>query len=383
MSLKSKLSRSELTIGSWVTLGHPSIAEIMAAAGFDWLVLDMEHSVLELSEVQSIIQVLDGKQCPAIVRLTSNHPDQIKRVMDAGATGVMVPMIKSAADARAAVDGVYYPPRGQRGVGLARAQGYGASFQAYRQWLEDNAVIVVMIEHVDAVKAIDDILAVPGIDAYIIGPYDLSGSMGRPGDFNHPDVQAAIAQVLQAGQRAQKPGGIHVIEPDPEALQQRIQAGFNFLGYGLDIRILDSICRNHLQSIRATLENIMKKFVISTSSFDLDNNPAIQRLLQNGFQAITNPHRRKLTEDEIIELLSMAQVVGLIAGIEPLTERVFQSASPLKVISRCGAGMDSVDLAAAQETWHCGAEHAGSPRASGCRADDGIHTDSPAPNQPN
>ncbi len=254
MSLKSRLSRSELTIGSWVTLGHPSIAEIMAAAGFDWLVLDMEHSVLELSEVQSIIQVLDAKQCPAIVRLTSNHPDQIKRVMDAGATGVMVPMIKSAAEAKAAVDGVYYPPRGQRGVGLARAQGYGNSFQAYRQWLGENAVIVVMIEHVDAVKAIDSILAVPGIDAYIIGPYDLSGSMGRPGDLNHPDVQAAIAQVLEAGRRANKPGGIHVIEPDLEALQQRIQAGFNFLGYGLDIRILDSICRTHLQSIRATLK---------------------------------------------------------------------------------------------------------------------------------
>ncbi|MDP3280290.1 MAG: aldolase/citrate lyase family protein, partial [Nitrosomonas sp.] len=142
----------------------------------------------------------------------------------------------------------------QRGVGLARAQGYGNSFQAYRQWLDENAVIVVMIEHVDAVKAIDSILAVPGIDAYIIGPYDLSGSMGRPGDLNHPDVQAAIAQVLEAGRRANKPGGIHVIEPDPEALQQRIQAGFNFLGYGLDIRILDSICRTHLQSIRATLK---------------------------------------------------------------------------------------------------------------------------------
>lgn len=254
MALKSRLNRSELTIGSWVTLGHPSIAEIMASAGFDWLVLDMEHSVLELSEVQAIIQVLDAKQCPAIVRLTSNHPDQIKRVMDAGATGVMVPMIKSAADAKAAVDGVYYPPRGQRGVGLARAQGYGSSFQAYRQWLEENAVIVVMIEHVDAVKAIDEILAVPGIDAYIIGPYDLSGSMGRPGDLNHPDVQAAIAHVLEAGRRAGKPGGIHVIEPDPQALQQRIAAGFNFLGYALDIRILDSICRTHLHSIRATLK---------------------------------------------------------------------------------------------------------------------------------
>ena len=254
MQLKLRLSRSELTVGSWVTLGHPSIAEIMAAAGFDWLVLDMEHSVLELSEVQAIIQVLDGKQCPAIVRLTSNHPDQIKRVMDAGATGVMIPMIKSAADAEAAVNSVYYPPRGQRGVGLARAQGYGASFPAYRQWLEENAVIVVMIEHIDAVRAIDNILSVPGVDAYIIGPYDLSGSMGRPGDLNHPDVQAAIAQVLEAGRRAHKPGGIHVIEPDLQALQQRIQAGFNFLGYGLDIRILDSICRTHLQSIRATLK---------------------------------------------------------------------------------------------------------------------------------
>ena len=137
MSLKSKLSQSELTIGSWVTLGHTSIAEIMASAGFDWLVLDMEHSVLELNEIQTIIQVLDSRQCPAIVRLTSNHPDQIKRVMDAGATGVMVPMIKSAADAKAAINGVYYPPRGQRGVGLARAQGYGASFPVYQQWLEN------------------------------------------------------------------------------------------------------------------------------------------------------------------------------------------------------------------------------------------------------
>jgi 2-dehydro-3-deoxyglucarate aldolase len=253
MQLKSRLSKGDLTIGSWITLGHPSIAEIMAAAGFDWLVLDMEHSVLELSEIQTLIQVLDGKQCPSIVRLTSNHPDQIKRVMDAGATGVMVPMVKSAEDARAAVQSVYYPPRGQRGVGLARAQGYGSSFQKYRSWLEENAVIVAMIEHVDAVNSIDEILAVDGIDAYIIGPYDLSGSMGRPGDLDHPDVQSAIARVLEAGHRSGKPGGIHVIEPNQDELQRRIAAGFNFLGYGLDIRILDSVCRSHMKSIRERL----------------------------------------------------------------------------------------------------------------------------------
>lgn len=251
MQLKSRLAKCELTIGSWVTLGHPSVAEIMAAAGFDWLVLDTEHSVLELDQVQMLIQVLDGKQCPAIVRLTSNHPDQIKRVMDAGATGIMVPMVKSAADAKAAVQAVYYPPRGQRGVGLARAQGYGSRFQEYRRWLDENAVIVIMIEHIDAVNAIDEILTVPGIDAYIIGPYDLSGSMGRPGDLNHPDVQSAIGKILAAGRRLGKAGGIHVVEPDRQQIKERIEAGFTFLGYGLDIRILDSVCRNHLQDIRA------------------------------------------------------------------------------------------------------------------------------------
>ena len=250
MSLKTRLASQELTIGSWITLGHPSIAEIMAKAGFDWLVLDTEHSVLELSEVQAIIQVLDGQKCPSIVRLTSNHPDQIKRVMDAGASGIMVPMIKSAEDARAAVNAVYYPPEGTRGVGLARAQGYGSTFQAYRQWLHDNAVIIAMIEHIQAIENIDAILSTPGIDAYIIGPYDLSGSMGRPGELEHPDVQAAIRQILQAGIRHHKAGGVHVIEPDPAMLQQRIGQGFTFLGYSLDIRMLDSLCRNHLNIIR-------------------------------------------------------------------------------------------------------------------------------------
>ena len=253
MQLKSKLAQSEITIGSWITLGHPSIAEIMATAGFDWLVLDMEHSVLELSEIQMLIQVLDMQKCPAIVRLTSNHPDQIKRVMDAGANGIMVPMIKSAADAESAVQSVYYPPRGKRGVGLARAQGYGAEFQQYRDWLEKNAVIVAMIEHIDAVNAIDSILSVDGIDAYIIGPYDLSGSMGHIGELNHPEVASAIEKVLEAGKRLGKPGGIHVVEPDQEQLRQRIAAGFSFIGYGLDIRILDTLCRNHIQNIKADL----------------------------------------------------------------------------------------------------------------------------------
>lgn len=249
-TLKQRLQAGDLTIGSWLTLGHTAIAEIMAAAGFDWLVLDMEHSVLTLDEVQQMLQTLDAHHCPGIVRLTSNDANQIKRVADAGATGIMVPQVNSAAQAQAAVDALYYPPRGRRGVGLARAQAYGAGFAAYREWLQDNAVVVVMIEHIDAVAVIDEILAVSGVDAFIVGPYDLSGSLGCPGVFDDPRFSAALEQIRQAGVRADKPGGIHVVEPDLQQLREAIDSGFRFLGYALDIRILDSICRAHLAEIR-------------------------------------------------------------------------------------------------------------------------------------
>jgi len=249
-ALKQRLANNELTIGSWVTLGHPSIAEIMAAAGFDWLVIDAEHSAMELSDIQVLIQAMDTHYCPAIVRVTSNDENQIKRVMDAGATGVMVPMVNSAADAEAAVRHTYYPPRGTRGVGLARAQAYGAGFKDYLNWLENHAVVVVMIEHKDAVANIDEILGVPGVDAFIIGPYDLSASMGMPGEITHPDVQKAIARVCEAGIAHNKTGGMHVVEPDLEALYRLIDTGYRFMGYGLDIRILDSLCRRDLSEIR-------------------------------------------------------------------------------------------------------------------------------------
>ena len=253
-SLKGRLANNELTVGSWVTLGHPSIAEIMAGAGFDWLVIDAEHSVIELSDIQTLILAMDAHDCPAIVRVTSNDANQIKRVMDAGATGVMVPFVNNAADAEAAVRHTYYPPTGTRGVGLARAQGYGASFKSYLDWLSSSAVVIVMIEHSDAVENIDEILAVPGVDAFIIGPYDLSASMGMPGEITHPDVLKAIERAREAGLAHGKPGGVHVVEPDLDELYRQIDSGYRFLGYGLDIRVLDSLCRRDLAEIRNRYE---------------------------------------------------------------------------------------------------------------------------------
>jgi 2-dehydro-3-deoxyglucarate aldolase len=251
--LKQKLINNQITIGSWITLGHSAIAEIMARAGFDWLVIDMEHSVIELREAQEMIQAIDGEGVPTIVRLTSNDINLIKRVMDAGAHGIMVPNINSREGAERAVAAAYYPPRGNRGVGLARAQGYGASFQDYRKWLDENAVVIVMIEHIDGVKVVDEILAVDGVDGYMIGPYDLSSSLCMPGNFENPLVVGAIKRIREAGEKAGKPGGIHVVDPDLKAVEQRINEGFSFIGYGMDVRILDAISRDHLSKIKDLL----------------------------------------------------------------------------------------------------------------------------------
>ena len=129
MFLKRKLSQNEITIGSWITLAHPAIAEIMACAGFDWLVVDLEHSVITIKEAEELIRVINLCGVVPLVRLSINDSVQIKRVMDAGAHGIIVPMVNNRAEADTAVAAVYYPPKGTRGVGLARAQGYCTAFQ--------------------------------------------------------------------------------------------------------------------------------------------------------------------------------------------------------------------------------------------------------------
>lgn len=250
LTLKQKLAENRLTIGSWITLAHPAIAEIMARAGFDWLTIDLEHSVITIREAEELIRVIALHGVPPLVRLTSNDANQIKRVMDAGAHGVIVPMVNSAADAERAVAAVYYPPQGTRGVGLARAQGYGTAFADYRDWLDREAVVIIQVEHIDAVENLEAILSTPGVDGFIIGPYDLSASMGIPGQFDDPRLAAAIERVRTAGQTLGKPGGLHVVEPATDQLRTHIARGFRFLAYSLDTRMLDTACRGGLAECR-------------------------------------------------------------------------------------------------------------------------------------
>ncbi len=241
--LKEKLRQKKVTLGSWITLAHSSIAEIMASAGYDWLVVDLEHTTISIEQAGELIRVIDLCGVAPLVRLTSNHPDQIKRVMDAGAHGIVVPMVNSVDDARKAVAATRYAPQGVRGVGLARAQKFGAGFSDYLQWQKDGPVVIVQIEHKDALDHLEAIFSVPGVDGFIIGPYDLSCSMGMPGEFDRAEFKAAMNQILATGLRMNFPAGLHIVEPDLVRLRHVIAEGYRFIAYSVDIRMLDVAAR--------------------------------------------------------------------------------------------------------------------------------------------
>ena len=251
--LKEKLRSRGVTLGSWITLGNTAIAEIMAKANFDWLVVDLEHSVISIEVAGELIRTIDLCGVAPLVRLTSNDPDQIKRVMDAGAHGIVVPMVNTPEEAALAVAATRYAPAGSRGVGLARAQGYGVNFNDYLQWQNDGPVVIVQIEHKDAIKRLNDILAVPGVDGFIIGPYDLSCSMGIPGQFENPDFISAMTHIRETGKQLGCPTGIHIVEPDQQRLELTIQEGYTFIAYSVDIRMLDVSARQGIAKLKSVL----------------------------------------------------------------------------------------------------------------------------------
>ncbi len=240
----------KFTIGSWITLGHPAIAEILSDAGFDWLVIDLEHSVITIREAEDLIRVIDLKGVVPLVRLSSNNSEQIKRVMDAGAHGVIVPMVKSRFEAEMAVEAVKYPPSGKRSIGLARAQGYGTRFGKYESWQAKGSLVIVQIEHIDAVNNLEEILSVNGVNGYIVGPYDLTGSLGKPGDFECPEFLEAMERINTIAKKIGMPGGLHIVEPDIQQLIKCIDDGAQFIAYSLDIRILDVFAREALSKVK-------------------------------------------------------------------------------------------------------------------------------------
>jgi 2-keto-3-deoxy-L-rhamnonate aldolase RhmA len=236
--------------GSWITLNNPSIAEIMADAGFDWLCVDMEHSVTDYTEAQQLILAIQSKGIKAYVRVGENNTRIIKRVLDAGADGIIVPSVNSAAEAKKAVDAVKYPPHGTRGVGLARAQSYGFGFDKYRDGASKDIKLIVQIEHINAIRELDAILHIEGVDGSFIGPYDLSGSLGKPGQWDEPDVKEALMKYEKTVKKYDKWVGFHVIQPDFNLVNEKICSGYNFIAFSLDVLFLGTLVRNQMTELK-------------------------------------------------------------------------------------------------------------------------------------
>jgi 2-keto-3-deoxy-L-rhamnonate aldolase RhmA len=228
---RERLARREPLVGLVLSLPSPELAEMTAAAGFDWLFVDMEHGLLDFAAVQRLIQAVAGA-CPCIVRVPNNEAILIAKALDTGAAGVIVPHVNTAAEARAAVQAARYPPAGARSIGAARAQGYGERLADAIAHDNARTLVVVQVEHVDAVRRIDEIVRVPGVDAIFIGPFDLSASMGKPGEIAAPDVQQAIATVTAACAAQGKPSGIFAV--DGASARRAGEAGHSLVCAGTD-----------------------------------------------------------------------------------------------------------------------------------------------------
>jgi 2-dehydro-3-deoxyglucarate aldolase len=242
------------SIGSWITLNSCSVAEIMASSGFDWLCVDMEHSVTDYKDVQLLIATIQSKGLKAFVRVGENNTRIIKRVLDAGADGIIVPMVNTKADAQKAVAAANYPPVGKRGVGLARAQGYGFGFDEYKDKKAKEILLIAQIEHVDAVRNLEDILSVEGIHGTLVGPYDLSGSMGKPGGYDDADVKQVLDKYETTANNYDKLIGFHVIQPDYNLVLEKIEKGYNFVAFSLDSLFLGQTARTQNLKLKECLE---------------------------------------------------------------------------------------------------------------------------------
>ena len=251
-TFRQQLQQRTLSLGAWVQIGHPAVAEVFGRAGFDWVCADLEHGAQDLESATNLFRALSAYPAAAVVRVPSNDPIWIRRCMDAGAHGVIVPMINSGAEAEAAVSAAKYPPRGQRGFGYMRASEHGVDFHPYIKRANDETAVVVQIEHHRAIEALDDILSVEGVDGALIGPMDLSGSMGICGQLDHPRMQDAMKAFVDACARHGKAAGLHLVHPSAERIRSARAAGFTLLVLGLDVVFLAEASAQALREARAT-----------------------------------------------------------------------------------------------------------------------------------
>lgn len=243
--IRKKLANGEASIGSWLQLPCADVAEIMAQAGYDWIAVDMEHGSFGVAMLPDIFRGIQCGNAAPFARLPQASRVWIKAALEAGAQGLIFPMIESAEELGHAVDlstypdqtgwqGAHNPGNSRRGVGFCRANGFGKYFDSYKSGLAREIFLVAQIEHVNAVHTLENILRNTRLDAIMVGPYDLSGSMGITGQFDHPDFVRVMARISRICQERNVVMGCHVVDPDPALLAATIERGSRFIAYGID-----------------------------------------------------------------------------------------------------------------------------------------------------
>ena len=235
---------SKISIGTWLSLPNESIAEIFANAGYEWIVIDLEHSAIGINQAERLIRVIDLAGSKPFVRLSGHDAAQIKRVLDAGARGILAPMIETLNQIESIISVCHYPPPGIRGMGLARAQGYGenAAKHQYINQSVNEIEIYVQIESKKGLKNCKEIFS-RDINGYFIGPYDLSASLNNPGKFDTDEFYNAEKIVLSAAKEEGIKCGYHLVEPDTDKINELKDKGYNMIAFSVDIRMLDATAR--------------------------------------------------------------------------------------------------------------------------------------------
>lgn len=235
-TVKQLLKAGKPALGTWLTLGNPLAAEQLSMSGFDWLTIDQEHAAIDASLTLNLLQAISLGSATPLCRVPWNSPVWIRRCLDAGAYGVVVPMVNSRAEAELAVSACKYPPLGQRGLGGLRRQLYGGA--DYVEHANDEILVVVQIEHIDAVERADEILAVPGVDAYFIGPNDLCASMGlKPTtEPDEPRYHEALAHVKAIAAGLGVAAGLHV--GSSTTARRYIELGYQFIAMSSDAGLM-------------------------------------------------------------------------------------------------------------------------------------------------
>ncbi len=242
-SIRENLTNGGYSIGSWMQIPHTSIAEIMGQSGYEWVAVDMEHGAISVHQLPDLFRALELGNTLPLVRVAQGKIKDCKQALDAGAGGIIVPMVENAEQLRQVRDATRWPPSGNRGVGFSRANLFGKHFDEYIAEAQ-QPLLVAMIEHINAVDELDDILKVEGLDAIMIGPYDLSASMGLTAKFNNQNFIDIIQVIKNKSNRAKIPCGIHIVNPSEDELRKKISDNYNFIAYSIDGVFLHKISVN-------------------------------------------------------------------------------------------------------------------------------------------